>query len=282
MVAEGMHSVVDAGDGALLLLGRARSRRPPDAGHPLGHGRELYFWTLIVAIMFFALGSGMSFYEGIQHILRPERMTDPTWNYVVLGASMLFTIGSFAVTFRTFHKRAAGQGYWKAFRRSKDPTIFTLLLEDIGDLVGMSFAFLGVYFSHRLNEPKLDGLASIGVGAVMAVVAILLARESKGLLIGESINPEDSNAIRAVAEADPDVVSVERVVTQVMSPSSVLVLMNVVFAENLDGLSLAAAIDRLEEHIRQRRPEVSNIYIEAASVRDAARNSGTNVSSTAF
>lgn len=273
MLSESMHSIVDAGDGSLLLLGQVRSRRPPDAGHPLGHGRELYFWSFIVAIMFFALGSGMSFYEGIQHILRPEPMTDPTWSYVVLGASTLFTFGSFGVAFRTFHKRAAGRGYWETFRRSKDPTIFTLVLGDLGDLAGMSFAFLGVYFSHRLNEPKLDGLASIGVAAVMAVIAILLARESKGLLIGESTDPDARNAIRTVADTDPDVVSVERVVTQVLSPKSVLVLMNIVFRQNLDGLALAAAIDRLEKHIKQRQPDVSHIYIEAASVREAARSS---------
>ncbi|CAN5196982.1 cation diffusion facilitator family transporter [soil metagenome] len=270
MVAEAMHSLVDAGDGGLLLLGQIRSARPADEDHPLGHGKELYFWSLIVAIMFFALGSGMSFYEGIQHILHPEPITDPTWNYIVLGASTLFTIVSFGVAFRTFHKRAGSRSYWETFRRSKDPTIFTLVLEDLADLVGLAFAFTGVYFGHRLNNPYIDGAASIAIGGVMAVVAMLLARESKGLLVGESATREERAAIRTAASSDPDVEDVRRIITQYLGPDTMLVLMNVVFRPELDGAALGAAADRMEARIREARPSVKHIYIEVDSLKDRA------------
>lgn len=277
MIAEGVHSLVDSGDGLLLLLGHSRGARPADEEHPLGHGKELYFWSLIVAILFFALGGGMSFYEGVQHILHPEPISDPKWNYIVLGASTLFTIWSFSVAFREFHKRAGAKSYWETFKRSKDPTIFTLVLEDLADLAGLLFAFLGVYFGHRLNNPYLDGSASIGIGCVMATVAVLLARESKGLLIGESATRDEREAIRAAACGDPDVKDVRRIITQYYGPETVLVLMDVVFRPGLDGAGIGVATDRMESRIREVRPRVKHIYIEADSLRDvgAARDATT-------
>jgi cation diffusion facilitator family transporter len=275
MIAEAMHSLVDGGDGALLLLGQIRAARPADEEHPLGHGKELYFWSLIVAIMFFALGSGMSFYEGIQHILHPHPITDPKWNYIVLGASTLFTVVSFSVAFRTFHKRAGSRSYWETFRRSKDPTIFTLVLEDLADLSGLAVAFAGVYFGHRLNNPYLDGAASIAIGGVMAVVATLLARESKGLLIGESATPDERAAIREAASSDPDVEDVRRIITQYLGPQTVLVLMDVVFRPELDGAALGDAVDRMEARIREARPSVKHIYIEVESLKDRAAGRGS-------
>ena len=270
MVAEGVHSLVDSGDGLLLLLGQVRGARPADEEHPLGHGKELYFWSLIVAILFFALGGGMSFYEGVQHIMHPEPITDAKWNYIVLGASTLFTIWSFTVAFREFHKRAGSNSYWETFKRSKDPTIFTLVLEDLADLAGLLFAFLGVYFGHRLNNPYLDGAASIGIGLIMATVAVLLLRESKGLLIGESATRVERAAIKAAACSDPDVKDVRRIVTQYYGPDTVLLLMDVVFRPGLDGAEISVATDRMEARIREVRPRVKHIYIEAESLRDMA------------
>ncbi|MFL5562940.1 MAG: cation diffusion facilitator family transporter [Gemmatimonadaceae bacterium] len=271
MVSEGVHSLVDSGDGLLLLLGQLRGARPADEDHPLGHGKELYFWSLIVAILFFALGGGMSFYEGVQHILRPEAISDPKWNYIVLGASTLFTIWSFTVAFREFHKRAGSRSYWQTFKRSKDPTIFTLVLEDLADLVGLLFAFIGVYFGHRLGKPWLDGAASIGIGLVMTVVAILLLRESKGLLIGEGATRAERAAIHAAACAEPGVRDVRRIITQYYGPDTVLVLMDVAFSPDLDTAGIAAAIDRMEARIRELRPAVKHIYVEAESFKEAAR-----------
>jgi cation diffusion facilitator family transporter len=272
MVAEGVHSLVDSGDGLLLLLGQVRGARPADENHPLGHGKELYFWSLIVAILFFALGGGMSFYEGIQHILRPEPITNPKWNYIVLAFSLAFTIWSFTVAFREFHQRAGTRSYWETFKHSKDPTIFTLVLEDLADLAGLLFAFLGVYLGHRLNNPYLDGAASIGIGLVMATVAVLLLRESKGLLIGESATRAEREAIKSAACEDPDVQDVRRIVTQYYGPETVLVLMDVVFRKGLDGDAIIAATDRLEARVRERRPQVKHIYVEAESLRDTSRD----------
>jgi cation diffusion facilitator family transporter len=270
MVAEGVHSLVDSGDGLLLLLGQVRGARPADEDHPLGHGKELYFWSLIVAILFFALGGGMSFYEGVQHIMHPEPITDAKWNYIVLAASTLFTIWSFTVAFREFHKRAGSKSYWETFRRSKDPTIFTLVLEDLADLIGLLFAFVGIYLGHRLGKPWLDGAASIGIGLVMAMVAVLLLRESKGLLIGESATRAERAAIHAAACSDPDVRDVRRIVTQHYGPEAILVLMNVVFRPGLDSGAISEAIDRMEANIREVRPAVQHIYIEADSLREIA------------
>ena len=273
MVAEGVHSLVDSADGLLLLLGQHRASRPADETHPLGHGKELYFWSLIVAVLFFALGGGMSFYEGVQHIMRPEPITDPTWNYVVLGASALFTLASFGAAFRPFRKRAKGQGYWNAFRRSKDPTLFTLVLEDLADMVGLLLAFLGIYLGHRFANPYLDGTASLGIGLVMAAVAALLARESKGLLIGEAAREPQLAIIRAAAESDADVLAVRRPVTMYFGPDTMLVAMDVEFKPDLTTSDIASAVDRLEASIQRAIPEVKHLYIEADSIRNASSGS---------
>ncbi len=270
MVAEGVHSLVDSADGLLLLLGQHRASRPADETHPLGHGKELYFWSLIVAVLFFALGGGMSFYEGVQHIMRPEPISDPTWNYAVLGASALFTMGSFGAAFRPFRRRAGGHGYWNAFRRSKDPTLFTLVLEDLADMVGLVLAFLGIYLGHRLANPYLDGAASLGIGVVMATVAALLARESKGLLIGEAASEPQLAVIRAAAESDADVLAVRRPVTMYFGPDTMLLAMDVEFRPELSTADIASAVDRLEASIRQAIPEVKHLYIEADSIRNVS------------
>lgn len=270
MVAEGVHSLVDSADGLLLLLGQHRASRPADETHPLGHGKELYFWSLIVAVLFFALGGGMSFYEGVQHILRPEPISDPTWSYVVLGASALFTLLSFGAAFRPFRKRARERGYWTTFRNSKDPTLFTLVLEDLADMVGLLLAFLGIYLGHRYGNPYLDGGASLGIGLVMAAVAALLARESKGLLIGEAAREPQLAVIRAAAESDTDVLAVRRPVTMYFGPDTMLVAMDVEFKPDLTTSDIASAVDRLEESIQAAIPEVKHLYIEAESIRKAS------------
>ncbi len=274
MVAEGVHSIVDAGDGLLLLLGQHRAAQPADDEHPLGHGKELYFWSLIVAVLFFALGSGMSFYEGIQHILHPEPIADPMWNYIVLGAATLFTLASFAVAFKEFRKRRGGRSYWQTFRESKDPTLFTLVLEDLADLVGLSLAFVGVYLSRLLDKPYLDGAASVGVGVVMTAVAILLARESKGLLVGEAATAEQRKAIRRVASADADVLGVRRLVTMYFGPGTMLIALDVQFRPQLNGGGVAAAVVRMEARIRSLRTENMHIYIEATSLAGATGGHG--------
>lgn len=270
MIAEGMHSLVDTSDGLLLLYGQHRAARAPDEQHPLGHGKELYFWALIVSLLFFALGGGMSFYEGVQHLFHPSALTDPTWNYIVLVASAVFTLGSFAVALRAFRAKRRGRSYWATFRQSKDPTLFTLALEDIADLLGLLIAALGVFLSHKYHSSYLDAVASMGVGLVLAAVAILLARESKGLLVGEGASPRAIAAITQVVQEDRAVIAVRRPVTMYFGPRNALLAMDVEFRADLTSLEIAAAVDRLEARIRENEPDVKHIYIEAEALRQAA------------
>lgn len=266
MVAEGMHSLVDSADGTLLLLGRRRSRRPPDAEHPFGYGRELYFWTLIVAILFFALGGGMSVYEGVMHILHPGPVRSPAWNYAVLGVAALFDGTSFVIAVRQFRASAGGRGWWDSIREGKDPSLFTVVLEDSADLAGIALAFLGIFLSHTLRMPVLDGVASIGVGLVLAAVAVILIVQSKELLIGERADPR---VVRRIAEAARtlDSARVRRIRTMQLAPDEVLVTLDVGFAKELSRDEVLRTLATLEDRIRAAAPGPLWLYLEIGSLR---------------
>lgn len=264
MLSEGIHSVVDTGNGLLLLFGMRAARRPADPEHPFGHGKELYFWTLIVAVLIFAVGGGMSVYEGATHILHPSPLEDPTWNYVVLAFAVVFESISFTVAWREFSKSRGNMSPLGAIRQSKDPSLFTVVLEDSAALAGLFLAFVGVLLGHVFEEPRLDGAASVAIGLLLAAVAILLVVESRGLLVGESAGEEVVAGITALALLEPEIDEVTRVLTMHMGPREVLLNLKVVFGEGLSARSAATAIDRLEEAIRTRFPEVRRIYVEAA------------------
>ncbi len=184
MLSEAIHSVVDTLNEVLLLYGMKKSQQTANSRHPFGYGRELYFWAFIVALLVFALGAIVSIYQGIHHIYHPEAMSNPMINYIVLGIAILCEGTSWFVVLKAFRKVKGKQGYFEAFRRSKDPTTFTVLFEDTAALIGLFIALIGIYLSHALNMPMLDGLASVLIGVVLAISAILLARETKGLLMG--------------------------------------------------------------------------------------------------
>ena len=266
MLSEGIHSVVDTGNGLLLLLGIRLSKRPPDANHPFGHGKELYFWTLIVAILIFAVGGGMSLYEGISHIQHPSPLTDPTWNYVVLGLAAVFEGAAWTVAYRQFRPGLGGRGLWGAVRASKDPTTFTVLFEDTAALAGLLVAFLGVLLGHTFENPYLDGAASIVIGLILGVVAVLLAIESRGLLVGEAADPETVASIRALASAEPAVERIDPPLTMHLGPRDVLLNLDIQFRRGIDSGEVEAAVDRLEKAIRARHPEIRRIFIEAESL----------------
>jgi cation diffusion facilitator family transporter len=265
MLSEGIHSLVDTGNGGLLLFGSRRSRKPPDANHPFGHGKELYFWSLVVAILIFALGGGMSVYEGVTHLAHAE-LHDPTWNYVVLGFAMIFEGASCFFAFKAFRKEMSGQGVLGTIRASKDPTTFTVLFEDTAAMLGLVVAFLGIFLGHQLNNPYLDGVASIIIGAILAVVAGFLAYESKGLLIGEGVDPAVLSSIRALVRDDPAVKGIKKSLTMHFGPSEVLLTLDVRFKKQLTAEGVAEAVDRLEKKIRDRHPEIKYIFIEAKSL----------------
>lgn len=264
MLSEGIHSAVDTFNGVLLLVGIRLSKRPPSAEHPFGHGKELYFWSLIVAVLIFGLGGGVSFFEGVQHMREPEPMRDPTWNYVVLAAAALFEGTSFVIALREFLKQAGDTPFWQALDRSKDPTTYTVLAEDSAALAGLVVAGLGIYFSHRLNMPELDGAASVVIGLLLAGVAVLLIRQARGLLIGEGIRPETARAIREMAMAQPSVEEVGHVLSMYVGPDNVLVVVDVNFHDDTDTGEAADAIAAIEKQVRVRFPMIKRLFIEAS------------------
>jgi cation diffusion facilitator family transporter len=267
MLSEGIHSLVDTGNGGLLLFGAHKSRKPPDANHPFGHGKELYFWSLVVAILIFALGGGMSIYEGVTH-LNHAVLHDPTWNYVVLGFAIIFEGASFYFALKAFRKEMSGEGILRTIRTSKDPTTFTVLFEDTAAMLGLIVALLGIFLGHQLNNPYLDGVASIIIGAILAVVAGFLAYESKGLLIGEGVDPAVLASIRSIARADPAVAKVRKSLTMHFSPSDVLLTLDIGFKKSLTAEKIAEAVVRLEKAIQAQHPEIKHIFIEAKSLHD--------------
>ena len=266
MLSEGVHSAVDTFNGVLLLVGLRLSQRPATPEHPFGHGKELYFWSLIVAVLIFGLGGGVSFYEGVQHIRHPEPMQDPTWNYVVLAAAALFEGSSFVIALRQFLKTAGPTPFLEAFHRSKDPTTYTVLAEDAAALVGLVIAGIGIALGHRLDMPELDGAASLLIGLLLAGVAVLLIRESRGLLIGEGIRPETARAIRGIALAQPKVRDVGRILSMYVGPDDVLVTMDLDFDDGTAAADAAAAIAAVERQVRERYPMIRRLFIEAGAV----------------
>ena len=265
MVSEGIHSAVDTFNGVLLLVGIKLSQRPATPEHPFGHGKELYFWGLIVAVLIFGLGGGLSFYEGLQHVRNPEPMRDPAWNYVVLGLAMLFEGASFVVALRQFLKQAGDTPFWEALHRSKDPTTYTVLAEDGAALVGLVVAAIGIALSQALDMPELDGAASLVIGLLLAGVAVALIRESRGLLIGEGIRPETARAIRSIALAQPHVRDVGRVLSMYIGPDDALVTMDLDFDDGTAAADATAAIAEVERQVRARYPMIKRLFIEAGS-----------------
>ncbi|HEY1373772.1 MAG TPA: cation diffusion facilitator family transporter [Candidatus Binatia bacterium] len=273
MAAEGIHSIVDTGNGALLLLGGRLSRQPADAAHPFGYGKELYFWTLIVAVVIFGIGGGVSIYEGILHLWHPVEFQNPIWNYAVLGFAFVAEGISFMFASKVFIAEKGERGIWRAVRTSKDPTTFAVLFEDGAAILGLIAAFIGVFLTHRLQNPYFDASASIVIGLILATVAVVLAYESKGLLVGESVDPEMLRDIRRLAESDPGVIKVHRAMTMYFGPETVLLAMDIGFRLDLSAAELERTVDRVEKKIRDRLPEVKHIFIEADSIAPNRRES---------
>ena len=264
MLSEGIHSAVDTFNGVLLLVGIRLSQRPATPEHPFGHGKELYFWSLIVAVLIFGLGGGVSFYEGIQHIRKPEPMRDPTWNYVVLALAFVFEGTSFLIALRQFRAQARGVPFWRALGQSKDPTTYTVLAEDSAALIGLAVAALGIYLSHRFGLPELDGAASVVIGLLLAGVAVLLIGQARGLLIGEGIRPETARAIRSLAMEQPSVSDVGHVLSMYIGPDEVLAIVDVNFKEGTATGEAADAISAIEGQVRARFPMIRRLFIEAS------------------
>lgn len=263
MLSEAVHSTVDTGNGLLLLMGLHRSKRPASRDHPFGHGKELYFWSLIVAVLIFGLGGGISIYEGVQHMWQPEPLTEPFWNYVVLGVAALFEGTSFVIALRQFRSEAEGRPFWRSLHASKDPSVYTVLAEDGAALLGLLLAAAGVYASHVLDLPVLDGAASVAIGLLLAGVAVLLVRESHGLLIGEGIRRETADAIVALAEAHSQVARAQPPLSMYMGRDEVLLAMDVEFVTGSSADTVVDTVEAIKREIGERYPRINRIYIEA-------------------
>ncbi|WP_341529422.1 cation diffusion facilitator family transporter [Nostoc sp. UHCC 0302] len=276
MISEGIHSVVDTGDQLVLLLGIRRSQKPANDRHPFGYGLELYFWTFIVAILIFALGGGMSIYEGITHLIHPSPLENPMWNYIVLGIAILLESYSWTVALKEFLPTKGKQNFWQAIKNSKDPTVFTVLFEDTAAILGLFVALIGIFLGHLFNNVYFDGIASIIIGIILAVVAVVLARESKGLLVGESADPQTIANIRSLSKTEPGVKEVIRVLTMQLAPKEVLLNLEIQFYNNLTGEEIALTVESLEAKITQKHPEIKQIFIEAKSLAAARKTSQTS------
>jgi cation diffusion facilitator family transporter len=263
MLSEGIHSAVDTGNGVLLLIGRRLSERKATPEHPFGHGKELFFWSLIVAVLVFGLGGGLSMLEGIQHIMNPAPMRDPKWNYFVLFAAAIFEGTSFTVALRVFLREKGDRPFWAALHASKDPMTYTVLGEDFAALAGLAVAALGIFISHYYNLPQADGAASIAIGVILAGVAVLLIREARGLLIGEGIRPDTAAAIRELLGRHPLVRSVGPLLSMYIGPEQVLLTLDVEFDPKASAASISKAVRSLEQEIRARFDKITRIYIEA-------------------
>ncbi len=271
MLSEGVHSVVDTGNEVLLLYGLKRAARPADATHPLGYGRELYFWSFVVALLIFAVGAGVSVYEGIVHLQEPEAIRQPRVVFIVLGLSFVFESISWYFALREFRSKQGRRSAWQAFKESKDPPTFMVLFEDSAALLGIAVAAAGAGLSVATGDPHYDGAASIVIGVILAVVAVLLAVESKALLIGERADPKLSAAIMALADGQSGVGRANAIATVQLAPDQVVVNLSLEFEGDLHTVQIEMAVIDLERRIRKAHPEVSAVFVKPQSAAEAER-----------
>jgi cation diffusion facilitator family transporter len=268
MFSEGAHSAVDCANELLLLYGMNRASRPPDLAHPFGHGREAYFWSFIVALLVFLLGAGVSLYEGVEHLLHPQPIRWFGITYAVLGISAICEGYSLSVALREFAGQKGKQGYIDAIRTSKDPATFTVMLEDSAAIAGLAVAFLGILGAQLLGEPRLDGLASIGVSLVLAVMAIFLAYETKGLLLGEPASPRLEAAILQAASDDPAVQKANGVFTVHLGPDQVVAELSLQFKASCNAGEIEESVERIEVAIVTNHPQVAALFVKPQSAEE--------------
>ena len=267
MLAEGIHSLVDTGNQGLLLYGLHKAKKPPDTQFPFGHGKEVYFWSFVVAIMIFALGSGISLYEGVIHILHPKPVQNPLINYVVLGLALIFEGGAWFFAFKEFRQIKGTWSYVQAVQRGKDPTIFMVLFEDSAAVLGLLVAFLGIWLGQLTGMVYLDGIATFIIGLILGGTAIWLAYETKGLLIGESANPEVVQNIRDIAKHLSGVEHVNEVLTMHMGPEFILVNISVDFQDSVMSKEIEHSVANLDNEIKTHHPLVKRVFVEAEARR---------------
>jgi cation diffusion facilitator family transporter len=273
MWSEGVHSMVDSGNQALLLYGMKRAQRAPDARFPFGYGKEVYFWSFVVALLVFSTGAGLSLYEGIQHLRHPAQMQNPLVNYIVLGVAMVLEGAPWLAAYRQFSRMRGQRGTVEAVQRAKDPTVIAVLFEDSAALAGLVVALAGIALYQVTGDPRYDAAASIVIGLILAGTAMWLAFETKGLLIGESANREVVAEIRRLAERYPEVEKVNEVLTMHMGPEYILANISVEIACDVPRARAHAIMDELDSHIKTADARVKRVFIESQNACEPARRS---------
>ena len=271
MMSEAVHSTVDTCNELLLLYGAHRAEQPPTAEHPLGHGREFYFWSFVVALLIFVVGAGVSIVQGVQHVLDPHPMERPVVNYVVLLVSALFEGGSWWVAFKEFRRRKGARGYLQAAVETKDPSTVMVFFEDSAALLGIAIALAGTAAAHRYDAPVFDGIASIAIGVLLSAMAIFLARENKQLLIGETARPQLVASVQEIASEEACVANFNGLLTFQLAPHEVVVALSLDFVPQLHAGGLQEAVDRIESRIRAANPDIILVLIKPQSPADYAK-----------
>jgi cation diffusion facilitator family transporter len=262
MISEGIHSVIDSVNQVLLLFGIRLSKKKPDSKRPFGYGRELYFWSFIVSLLMFSIGGCISFYEGIIRLKRPDISGNQTWNYSVLAVAFVFTIISLIASLRKFNTERGEFAFWEAIRESKDPSLFTVLLGEIGDAAGLIIAFLGVFLGHVFHNPYYDGIASMVIGVFLILISLLLVRESRSLLMGETPSRKTLRKIIEIAEADPSIIKVKKHYSVYLAPEEIVLQLIASFKNDLTTEEITDAIKRISRTIKRQYPRFKQIFIE--------------------
>jgi cation diffusion facilitator family transporter len=262
MISEGIHSLVDTGNEILLLVGIQQSKKPADERRPFGYGKELYFWAFIVSVLIFAVGGGISFYEGVMHLQHPSTMENPRWNYIVLGVALLFDGVSFVIAMREFNRQRGATPFWQAVKKSKDPTTFVVLFEDLADVLGLIVAFVGIFLGHYFNNPYFDGVASIIIGLILTAVSVVLATESRSLLMGESLSKTTLNTIAEICQKESAILTVKDPLSMYLSPEEVILVLPVTFKPGITLTDLQKTMRTIKGDIREKFPVIKRIFIE--------------------
>lgn len=263
MLSEGIHSLVDTGNQILLLYGMKQAKKPADDEFPFGHGKEIYFWSFVVAILIFAVGAGVSIYEGVRHIMHPSQIENPMVNYVVLGLALVFEGGAWFFAFKEFSKVKGKRGFIEAVQRGKDPSMFVVLFEDSAALLGLCVALLGIWLAQVTGNAVFDGLASVFIGLILGGTAIWLAIETKGLLIGEGANKEVTASIRVITESFDEVERVNELLTMHMGPEFLLVNISIRFKRGQLTREIESVIAEIDAVIKAQHVMVKRIFVEA-------------------
>lgn len=266
MISEGVHSFVDSSNEIFLLLGIRKSQKPADNVRPFGYGKELYFWSFIVAIMIFGLGGGVSIYEGIMRLQHPSPVSNSFWNYIVIGIALIFDGTSFIIALKEFNKKRGEQSFWTAVKKSKDPTNFVVLFEDAADVIGLVIAFAGIFLSERLNAPYLDGVSSIAIGLILTAVSVVLAHESRSLLMGESAAPATLDKIISMTMQNHGVIQTMKPLSMYLAPDEIILILKLTFKKEMKAVEINGAIKQIKDEIREKFPVFKQIFIEPESM----------------